>query len=153
MNLTFQSERWEDVAGDIMPWAELQWLEMSTDKDLFHIEMDWEKYAAWDADGKLLAFTVRDSGRLVGWHLSLVILHPHYRSVLHGLQDTYYVIPEYRSSPTIGLRLFLEMEDAARERGARKLIGSTKSYADKSPLFERTGWRKEGIIYTKVIGA
>ena len=150
MQLTFQPESWSSIAEEIAPYAEQQWREMSTDQDLFRIDMDWDRYAAWDAAGNLLAFTARDSGRLIGWHLSLIGTHPHYKNIIMGMQDTYYLLPEYRSIPTLGIRIFLEMGQAAKARGARKLIGNTKSYADKSSVFERLGWRKEGLIFTKV---
>lgn len=149
--ITFSAEQWDTVERELKSYAIAQWQEMSTDQDLFHIDMDWDLYRALDSIGKLLTCTARDESRLVGWHLSVIGPHPHYRSTVFGLQDTYYVLPEYRSDPMTGIRLFMFMEEESRRRGALKLVGNTKSYLDKSPLFERLKWRKEGLIYTKVI--
>jgi hypothetical protein len=151
VNLSFQFEGWTAVADDIRDLCKIQYAEIALFRELTPLDPDWQLYFEWAKARRLKVFTVRDSGKLVGWHLSLVGPHPHYKTTLFGMQDLYYVLPEYRAMPTIGLRLFGEMEDGMRQLGVKRLIGNTKVHVDKSPLFEHLGWQKTGLIYEKVL--
>lgn len=151
MNLSFQVEKWSLVVEELKPLIVIQHAEIALDKDIIPLDPDWERYASWDALGALVIVTVRDGTRMVGWHWSLKGFHPHYKSTLFGMQDLYYLLPEYRSMPTIGLRMFMTMEKAMKEMGVVALIGNTKEHLDRSPLFMRLGWRRTGTLFTKVL--
>lgn len=151
VNLTFQSERWPEIFDELQRLVPIQWREIALDQQEIPLDPDWQRYAEWDRTGNLAITTVRDNGVLAGWHISMIGLHPHYQTTLFGMQDLYYVLPEYRRFPTVGMRLFMAMEDAMRKHGVKEIIGNTKAHFDKSPLFERLGWRRTGIIYSKVL--
>lgn len=151
MNLTFQQETFARVFDEIRDLSKRQYSEIALFQDATPLDPNWNLYFDWQNNGRLKVFTVRDGDKLVGWHISMFGPHPHYQTTKFGMQDLYYVLPEYRSMPTIALRLFLEMEQGMRDAGAVRLIGNTKLHFDKSPLFQYLGWRKTGVIYEKVI--
>lgn len=150
MRLTFQSERWRDLADELRPLLFSQWEELALDRDTIPLDPDWDRYRDLDEKGALDFTTVRDAGRLVGWYVNVVAPHPHYKSTLFGFLDLYYVLPEYRKA-RVGLGLFAAMEKAMRNRGIKEVISITKSHLNVAPLFDRLGWRETGITYTKVL--
>ena len=145
MNLSFQIDPWAAVTADFQRLWPLQWEEMALDHNEIRYDPDWERYAELDRLGYLKIATARDEGRLVGWHVSTVSSHPHYRSSLFAMQDLYYVLPEYRRMPTVGLRLFQAMEDEMRRLGVKEMVGNTKLHLDRSAFFETA------ICYRKVL--
>jgi L-amino acid N-acyltransferase YncA len=151
MDLSFQSEPWSAVVDDFRRLWPTQWTEMALDQEAIAYDPDWERYAELDRLGYLKIVTARDGKKLVGWHMSTVSSHPHYKSSLFAMQDLYYVLPEYRRMPTVGMRLFMAMEDEMRRLGVKEMVGNTKVHLDRSPLFEHLGWEKTAICYRKVL--
>ena len=151
MNLTFQMEPWSGVEEDFKLLWPGQWKELALDQAEVPYDPDWSRYAKLDSDGLLKIVTARDGRKLVGWHVGMVGTHPHYKTTIFAMQDMYYVVPEYRRMPTIGMRLFLEMEDAMKRLGVKEIVGNTKLHLDRSAFFERLGYVKTAICYRKIL--
>jgi hypothetical protein len=152
VSLSFQSENWADIVGELKPLIVLQWEEIALDRDSIPLDPDWDRYAALSAAGSLKITTARDSasGELAGWYLTVVSPHPHYKSTLFGFLDIYYIRPEYRRG-LAGLGLFAAMEKSMRALGVKELISISKTHRSVEPIFERLDWRETGTTYTKVL--
>lgn len=150
MNLTFQQEQWPDVSRELKALVAIQWQEIALDKEEIPLDPDWSLYDRAHQKGIVNITTIRDGERLVGWYVNLVQAHPHYKTTLFGFLDLYYVLPAYRL-PTVGMRLFGEMEKAMRALGVKELISITKMHHNIAPVFDRLGWRETGITYTKIL--
>lgn len=104
-----------------------------------------------EAKGILHILAVRDDGKLVGYHMSLIFSHIHYHLAgLMAFTDVYYVRPEYRRGTT-GVVLFTEAERVFRELGVVKAYTSCKVLHDHTELFEHLGWRKSDYCFTKLL--
>ena len=162
MKLTFQTERWAAIAEEIRPLLLANWKETALDHEKIALDPDFDSYATRDLDGFLHVTTARaedweigegtptEKRPLVGYFIAMVAPHPHYQTVLFCFMDVYFLAEQYRIGSN-GLQLFLAVEKAMRHRGVSEIIANTKVKHDISPVFERLGWRRTAITYTKLL--
>lgn len=149
--LTFQMERWSSIPrAEMDPLFTLHWEEIALQKDKIKLEVDYDRYRQLDEKNMLHIITVRDSGKLVGYHCSLLDSHLHYKSHVMALTDVYFLLPEYRRG-TAGIRLFQFVERTLKERGITKMITATKLHQDKGRFLESLGWIEIERVYTKML--
>jgi hypothetical protein len=148
--ITFQVETWAECVEDMRPLWPLHWQEIAIDQEQFEADMDEERYRGMEQAGILLINTARVDGRLVGYVLSFLMPHFHYKSSgLIAMTDMYFVLPEYRNG--LGAMLFLSTEAAYRERGVKRSHTSCKVHFDHEPLFTRLGWRFTDKTFSKLL--
>lgn len=150
--VTFAVEEWNDVSPEMAPLWESHWKEVARDHDHIPLDPDLNLYAYLASVGQLHVMVARDKGKVVGYHISIVKPHLHYKSSLHAQTDVYYIDPEHRKGMT-GVRLFKEVEKSLAARGVKKMITGTKLSLDMGKIFERLGWHETERTYTKCIGA
>jgi hypothetical protein len=148
--LTFALEAWPDVVGEMKLLFPGHWLEIGVDRGAIPMDMDFEMYEKYHEIGYLKITTVRADGKLVGYCMSLVCTHLHYRTTTFSLGDLYYIDPKYRDGAA-GLRMFIEHEKNVRPFGVKKMTTITKLHHNRSAMFEKLGWKAQEITYTKVI--
>lgn len=150
--ITYQVERWGACVAELRELWLAHWAEVAMNKDTIPLDPWEEAYEQLDALDQLQVLTVRDAGALVGYHISIVRMHLHYRGTLHAYTDVYYLKPEARQG-SVGVRLFREVERHLRERGVQKMFTGTKLSLDMGRIFERLGWVETERLYTKYIGS
>jgi GNAT superfamily N-acetyltransferase len=151
MSLTYQSERWTAIEGEIRGLVKAHWSEVEDLGDGIPFDPDYDLYANQDQAGMLHFTTMRDSGRLVGYYINIIGHHPHYRGSLFAFLDSFFLLPEYRRG-TAGIRLFRVMEQSMRGLGVQKMTAVSTFKRDVSPLFRRLGWKPVETTFTKVLG-
>lgn len=147
--ITFQVESLEQWYADLGPLVNPHWSELTLDQDLCIPELDIERARQADAQGVVLIVTVRDSGKLVGYWVGLLLTHLHYRNA--GLMchtDMYFLLPEYRKGGT-GAKMLAFVETEIRKRGVVKAYISCKVHQDHTELFEAMGWRMSDHVFIK----
>lgn len=148
--IRFSIERWAEFYPDVQAIFPQHWRELALDQNEIPIDIDAEKYAGLDAAGVLLIVAARNEGKLVGYHLSFLMPHPHYKSSgPMGMTDMYYVLPEFRNGA--GFRLFAFWERELRKRGVKRAITSTKVHQDHSALFKALGWKHSDNTFVKLL--
>jgi GNAT superfamily N-acetyltransferase len=148
--ITYAVERWTDILEEIRPFAPLHWAELAVTQDDVPLDFDWDRFAAMDAAGTLHTVTVRLDGHLVGYHISLIGGHLHYKSTKHAMVDLYYLLPEHRRTK-MGVGLFQFAERALRQVGVVKIITGTKVHLPNDALFERLGYQCTDRTYAKIL--
>lgn len=148
--ITYQVERWNDIATQFEPFIEPHWQELGLDHQDVPVSLDWASYKALDDGRHLHVVTVRDNGAMVGYHISVLKTMLHYSTTLHAIVDLYYLKPEYRHDKT-GLRMFQFAEDRFRELGVVKIINGTKLHLYHDKLFLGLGFTATETIFTKII--
>jgi L-amino acid N-acyltransferase YncA len=146
----YRVERWRDLRGEMLPLLVRHWREVALNHADVPLDIDEAAYAQHDEAGALHIVTARRDGLLVGYHVSIVSPHLHYRSTLHALTDVYWIAPECRHGVT-AMRLFQAAERTLKERGVRKIFTATKLHLDQGPLFERLGFKPVERVYAKLI--
>lgn len=146
--LTFRTEKYSDIASELMPLIAKHWEEMPFDESV-PLDPDLTLYAKMDNSDKLQVTTGRtEDGRLVGYFVVFVSRHPHY-DFLMAAMDIYFIEPEFRRAAN-GIRLFEEMEDALRMKGVRYVVATSRMDRNSGgPLFERMGWKGVRMVWEK----
>lgn len=149
--ITYQVEAWSAVLPELEACWKAHYEEIAQDQDTMPLDVDYAAYAVLEQAGILHVSTVRVDGELVGYYITFVRPHIHYRSILCGYVDVYYVKPVYRQG-YLPVTLFRKAERHLRALGVQKLFSSCKVYASVAPLFQRLQWRETDLMYTKWIG-
>lgn len=131
-------------------WVE-HWEEVGQDTEHMRINPDVARYNALERLGKLHCVVARSAGRMVGYHVTAVDNSLHYKHILVGDCDAYWLHPDFRVGKW-PLRLFLEAERTLRARRAQVLSTATKTFSDKGRLFGMLGYRHMENKWTKWIG-
>lgn len=153
MPVTFQVEPYSEMCEEWLdgPISKEHWQEIAMDKDEIELAVSRETYKDMETKGILHCLTVRDEGKLVGYYIAIVMVHPHYSTFgPMAMTDIYYLAPEYRCGTT-AFQMMQEVEDTLRLRGVKKIYTSCKVHKDLSPFFLKLGWRPTDVCFTKLV--
>ena len=152
MSVSYQVEDWFKVRPELLRLLPLHWREVAGEQDKIPLEPDWALYNDLANHGILHVVTARvDRTELIGYHISFVRPHPHYKTTLMAFTDVYFIEKPYRKG-RVGINLFREFEDSVRQRGVRKLFTGTKLALDVGAIFEHLGWTESERTFTKYVG-
>jgi len=148
--ITYQVERWNDVQPELEPFAEIHWQEIALNHNEVPLDMDWDRYKELDNSGVLHLVTVRSEEEIIGYHISIINGHLHYKSTLHAFVDLYFVAKEHRNG-RVGLKMFQFTEKKLKELGVKKIITGTKTHFNHTRLFEYLEYSNTEIVFTKLL--
>jgi GNAT superfamily N-acetyltransferase len=148
--MSYQVESFRACTAELKEYEHQHWEELALTKDAVPVAMDWPRYWQLEQENKLHLVTVRDDGYLVGYQITFVGGHFHYKDTLHGMVDLYFVAPAYRKSK-IGLELLKFAEKSLKELGVVKIITGCKVHMDHTTLFERLGYMFSDKTFMKLI--
>ncbi|MDE1871746.1 MAG: GNAT family N-acetyltransferase [Candidatus Micrarchaeota archaeon] len=149
--LTFQTEKWSEIVSEMQTMFEAHYKELALDQDRIALAPNTEMYEEADRRGLMHLATVREDGKLVGYFVSAVLPHLHYKNAGPMSQtDAYFVLPEYRKGGC-GAKFLMFVEESLRNRGVTKMYVSTKLHSDHSVLFEKLGFRATDTVFTKML--
>lgn len=147
--ITFQEESFEQVLPEMKALLELHWKEIAMNQDLIKLDPCYDEYITFEHQGMLHLVVARDAGRMVGYHLSFIRPHLHYKNSLSAIVDIYFVLPECRGGA--GFKLLRFVEQSLKARGVQKIFTACKLHHDIGTLFDRLGYTEIERMYTKVI--
>lgn len=150
--LSFQAENFRSFMGELPPLLYEHWLEVALDRDKIKLDPDFEKYVTIDDAGMLSSQTMRDNGKLVGYFISIVVPHLHYRQSLTASTDVYYIDPAHRRGLS-SYRFLKFVERDLKRRGVQKHYTMRKLHLDPriGDLWERLGYKPVELWYTKIL--
>lgn len=146
----YQTEPWATFKAEARELFVRHWKEVALNHADVPLDIDHARYDALAAAGGLHVLTARRGGLLIGYQVTIVSPHLHYRSTLHGITDVYWIAPECRHGVT-AIRLFQAAERELKKLGVRKLFTATKLHLDQGSLFERLGYKPVERLYAKLI--
>ena len=147
--ITYQVERYMDAIPEIVPYYELHYAELASNKEI-ELEPDYEMYEKMDALGLLHLVTARSDDELIGYYIAFVHGALHYRSSLTAHTDIYYLRKDFRSG-FVGINFFKFVEKSLKEKGVQRIYMMTKVDSDKSAIWKRLGYVEKEIVFTKMI--
>jgi len=129
----------EDLIKEIENLLFFQQLELWEDLDE-KLNLDWDAYCQMEALDIFVLYTVRDSGSLVGYCSFMVISDPHYIGTMRALQDSIYVLPDWRKKGAgIGIIDYTEKR-LVEDFKVKSVQQSVNVKIDFSSLLERKGY-------------
>lgn len=151
MMVTYQVEDWFECWEEMSVLWDAHWQEVALDREKIRLAPDFASYERFAQDGSLHVVTAREDGKIIGYHISIVKPHLHYKDSLSAFTDVYFIHPDHRKG-MVGVKLFKETEKSLKARGVQKMFTGTKLSLDMGRIFERLGWRETERLYTKYIG-
>ncbi len=139
MKITYQVEELHDVFGEAIPLLKEHWAEIALDKDNVPLDPDILAYEEIADAGRYQITTARDGNDLVGYAAYFIAPNLHYRSLVVGESDIFWIAPSHRKGMT-GVKLFREAERNLKLIGVNRVINKEKLHFDLSKLFDRLGF-------------
>jgi len=96
MTITHQVEEYKTCIDDIVPLFYNHWKEVANNQDTVPLDPDFDRYKALEDQGMMRIFTVRDDGELIGYFISFISPHMHYKTTVYAINDILYMDPRYR---------------------------------------------------------
>lgn len=149
--ITTHVESLTERLEEMLPLFPLHYEELALNKDKVPLDPQYNIYLERDARGEVVFVTMRDAGELVGYFVGFVAPGLHYRTCLTCTMDIFYVHPSKRNG-TAGIRLFRAVEKELKRRGVQRWFVGSKCHKDASALFERLGFDRVEVYYSKWTG-
>ena len=147
ISLRYQVESYSACLGELKAIYPQHWQEIALNKDQIELDPDYELYAKLDELGAVHLVTARDGRFLVGYHISFIRPHLHYRRSLTAFTDIFYLLPEYRRGLN-GYNLLKFFVDSVREIGVERIYMMTKLAIDLTPILDRLGFSEIEHLHT-----
>lgn len=149
--ITAQVESLTEVLEELKPLLPLHWEELALNKDDVPLDPQYHIYLERDARGEVIFTTLRDKGVLIGYFVGFVNPGLHYQTCLTCIMDIFYLVQDKRGAMG-GSILFKAVEKELKRRGVQRWFVGSKCHKDASWLFERLGFEKVEITYSKMLG-
>lgn len=146
----FRRERLAPILREILPLIEKDWRENGADRDQVPLEMDLDRYLAYDLVGVLQIVTARANGALVGYVWALVHPHIDHQGMGWAMLTWYWLYPEYRHGG-VGNAMLEAMETFLRAAHVG-VVEATEKIARAHGLFGRRGYHATDIVHRKLLG-
>lgn len=148
--VTFQVERVTDILDEVKPLLEAHWREIALYQDQFPLNPDYEKYLALDRAGVVHIVTARTAGELIGYYISFIMPHLHYRDCIVAMNDILFLKSEYRRGRT-GMQMIAFAEEDLKRIGVNRMTIHVKTAHDFSPALLRMGFTEIERNFDKLL--
>jgi hypothetical protein len=151
MTLKFAVEPYSKAIDEMKLLYPAHWEEIALNKDVIKLDPDYERYLQFEKLGMLHVVTARaDTGKLVGYHIFVLMTHLHYRQSNTATSDITYLLPEHRKGFN-GVKFLRFAFDSLKPLGTQRIYTNCKMHHDFGSILERLGFKEAERIYTKVI--
>ena len=120
----FAVERIRSIVPEIHPLHEAHFLETEKHRLGFGLKMNYAYYMDAERDGRLVQFTLRFDGRLVG-NIRMFVGESLHTGTLYATEDTFFVLPEFRKG-IMAIRFWQYMERAMKKIGVLEIRTDSK---------------------------
>ena len=144
-----QAERFAAVLPELRTLHEAHWLETEKHRQGLALEPDYDSMAADERMGRLLQFTVRHCGALVG-NLRMYVVQSRHTRNLVAVEDTLYIAPSHRGG-LLGLKLVRYAEQCLVQIGVREIEANSKLVNGADALMRRMRYEPVAIQFHKII--
>ena len=150
--ITAHVESFEQTLPELMPLLPIHYKELALNQDDVPLDPQYDLYIERERLGQVIMVSLREAGKLIGYFIGFVAPGLHYKTCLTCTMDIFYVHPEHRGSSG-GLILFKALEAELKRRGVKRWLVGSKCHMDASALFERLGFERVEVYYSKMLGA
>jgi hypothetical protein len=137
-----------DLFNEAMPLLEAHWEEIAVNKEYIKLKPNYELYFLMQENKNLNCLVARNEGRLVGYLVTLLHVHPHYTDHTFAQNDLFYISPKHRKG-MLAIKLIKEQEKQMIRLGVSSITYSVNPKKDFSKLLERSGHTLFETVYRK----
>jgi hypothetical protein len=147
----FAVERYSDCLEEMKLLHTLHWQE--TEKHRHNLEMnaDYSGFLSIEHAGRLLLFTIRKAGELVG-HTTMKMSKSMHTQTLFAEEDSLFLRADHRGSAYLMLSFLKYVTTALEKVGVVEIRCSTKLVNGADKLLVRAGFKPVAVQLVKMIG-
>ena len=149
--ITFAIESFTENLPELKVILPLHYKELALDQGKVPLSPQYDIYEVRENAGELIYITARENGELIGYFIGFINPGLHYSTCLTCIMDIFYIHPEHRGS-SFGFKLFNFVEKELLRRGVDRWFVGSKVHLDASWFFEKLGFQRVEITYSKYIG-
>lgn len=149
--ISFQSESFIECLDELRPLLDLHWDDLALQKEHVKLSPHHEIYFKSEKDDGLAFITIRSDGKIIGYFIGFIGTGLHYSDCLECQMDIFYIVNEYRGSG-LSFKLFEFTENLLKKRGVKRFFAGSKLHKDCGFIFDKMGFEKTEIKYSKWIG-
>lgn len=148
MILSFQREFYSMVHEELMKLVSEHCLELLPEGGKTEANHNHEMYLETEGAGTLALYTLRDSGKMIGYGLYFITSHHHFKEMTVAHNDVFYLHPSYRGEG-VATDFLGKIEDSLTSYKVdtitmtMKIGRSAKMYEDRDYSPYETVYRKE----------
>ena len=146
----FEEEKFEYIIDEMKPLLEKHYDEIAMYKDQISLNPNYDLYKIMDDTGSLHILAARDGTVLVGYCVTFINYHPHYKDHVYAVNDVIYIDPGYRHT-SVAPEMVSELERLMMEKGVSVMTFHMKTYKPFESLMEMMGFDKAEYMYSKYI--
>lgn len=144
-----QAEPFQDVLPRLHQLHALHWQETERHRHGLPLAPDYEAMAERERAGRMVQFTVRDSGGDIVGHLRMYLGVSLHTGTLFAEEDTLFILPEHRGG-MLAVALLRFVERALRGIGVREIRADSKLVNRADVLMRRLGYDPVALKFVKV---
>jgi len=149
--ITFAVESFMECLPELKTIFPLHYKELALNQEHVPLSPQYEIYEARENAGELIFITGREKGELIGYFVGFIAPGFHYSTCLTCTMDIFYIHPDNRGSGS-GFKLFEFVEKELVRRGVDRWFVGSKVHQDASWLFEKLGFDRVEVTYSKYMG-
>lgn len=142
--MVYAVERWAMAESEIAPFFKPLAKESGIIADRENVSL--EAYRGCSKVDGLLLVTARENGVLVGFIVSFIAAHPHWKDVRMAMTDMIYLEPSARKGRNFQ-RMLEFCKTQVKLRGASYFLASLPARRAHGKILERAGWKEWERIY------
>lgn len=146
--MEFQTERFEDIVGELGKLVVEHWEDAMPDTKILMLEPDWDSYNLLSAANALHITTARHEGTLVGYSVYTISNSLHHKGLKLASGDTTWLSKAYRNG-TAGIRMLKAAEEALKSLGAEAVTNRVRVHRDMGRVYTRLGYTPLERVYMK----
>lgn len=137
--ITFQEETLKQVRGEeLNAILKLHVEELS--KFSSKLDPDWNVYQKLEDLKALHIVTARDNKKLIGYYVSIIVKHYHYKDSIIAENDIHYILPVYRKG-WIGYKFLKQVIQFLKDRNVDIILHTMKADHSYLPITKRLGFK------------
>lgn len=149
--ITVMPESFEQMLPELLPILPLHYEELALNQDKVPLSPQYNIYIDREREGQLLFMVMREAGEMIGYFIGFISPGLHYSTCLTCNMDIFYIRPDKRGH-RYGKALFEAVEGELVRRGVDRWFVGSKCHKDASWLFERLGFDRVEVYYSKWLG-
>lgn len=142
-----RAESFREILPELQELHRVHWVETEKHRHGLPLDPDYEVMATRERAGRLLQFTVRAGGELVG-HVRMYLGTSIHTQTLYAEEDTLFIRPGHRGGLLV-LALMRYAERALRAVGAREIRADSKLLNKADVLMKRLGYTPVALKFHK----
>lgn len=147
----FAAERYADCLHELKPLHAAHWRETEKHRHNLQLNMDYPGFLRMERAGRLVLFTIRQGGELVG-HTTMKLSNSMHSQTLVANEDSLFLREDKRGNLFMILQFLKYVAETLGEMGVAEIRVSTKLVNGADKLLVRAGFKPFAIQLVKMTG-